>query len=299
MVAEAPLEPVAIAGEPLGAARGALEVASPGYFETLDLTVVRGRSFTAEDSATARPVAVVNARLASVLAPAGDVVGRLVRFGVDLGLEDAEIVGVVADTTLGNLRQPVVPIYYRPTAQAGRLALGSSLLIESSAPAADVAARVTAVLNAHAKEYVTEVVALTEMFDRSAARERVGAHVSAVVGTLALALGCLGLYCLLDHAVVRRRRELAVRLAVGATPRHLFTAVVREAIAVTSLGLLIGAPLAWAAMRALGASLHAASPRDALIPAAAALVILVAAVAASVRPALRAGRVDPATDLRD
>ncbi|MEW6322279.1 MAG: ADOP family duplicated permease [Acidobacteriota bacterium] len=298
MTIEAPLEPVAFEGEPHRDAWAAIEVASPGYFETIGVPFIAGRGFTWTDTEASGRVAIVSEGLARALAPDGAVIGRRIGFGGDPRHQQVEIVGVVRDHSLGNPRQPAVPVFYRPTLQAGRSAAGSSLVLTADAGVAGVAGPLREAVAAGGAEYVHEVVSVDAMFARAASSERISAWLAGAIAALAGLLAFLGIFGLLAYAVSRRTREIGVRVAVGAASVDIIALVLREGLLIAAAGLALGVPLAVAAGRLLEAVLFGVSAFDAATYAVASGLLLGLAALAGLVPARRATRVDAATALR-
>jgi ABC-type antimicrobial peptide transport system permease subunit len=140
---------------------------------------------------------------------------------------------------------------------------------------------------------------MEDMLGRSIAEERYRAQLSGVFGGLALVLSAVGLYAVVARAVQARTRELGVRLALGATPADVSGLVLRHAIGLAGLGALVGVPVAMFASRAIAAFLYDVSPQSPLVLGAAISAVLVATLAASLWPAIRAARIDPLRALRD
>jgi predicted permease len=295
---ELPGQPVGFVGAPPGDHRALLETVSPGFAETMEVPLLAGRRFTWDDGANRPQVALVNQRLARLLSPDGDVVGRRVWIGSDPLHADATIVGVVGNTTLGYLRQVAPPLLYRPALQSARLGNYPHLLVAVEGDAAAVSAGIRRVLDEGGREYAHEISAVSAVLARAPGNERIGASLSSMLAALALVLTFMGLYSVLAYAVVRRTRELGVRLAVGATPASLVRLVLREGLMVTLAGLLIGIPAALAMTRLLRALLFGISDTDLVTFAVAATILVIVGTTAGLWPAWRAARVDPAKALQ-
>jgi ABC-type antimicrobial peptide transport system permease subunit len=137
-----------------------------------------------------------------------------------------------------------------------------------------------------------------DALDRGLSRDRLVADLSAAFGVLALTLACIGLYGVLSYAVARRTSELGVRMAVGARTSDVLRLVMREALALTALGVGIGVTVAVASSRFIQALLFGVTPTDPPTYIAVAVALLVVAIAAAFLPARRASRVDPMVALR-
>jgi putative ABC transport system permease protein len=144
-----------------------------------------------------------------------------------------------------------------------------------------------------------EVISLQELLDRSTSPQRVAVILVGVLGGLALLLAAIGLYGVMSYSVSQSRRELGLRMALGANASNLLRLVMSRGLALTGGGVLIGAAVALGLTRLLGILLYKVSPRDPLAFGLALVVITIASFAACFLPAWRATRVDPARVLRD
>ncbi len=144
-----------------------------------------------------------------------------------------------------------------------------------------------------------EIHALSEEVDASAASERLTAALASLFGLLAAVLAALGIYGLLSYAVAQRRREIGIRMAVGARPGDIARMIGRQALTMVAAGIAAGLVAAWEAAPAVRSLLYGVTPSDGLsLGGAAAFVLLVSALATAI-PAARATRLDPASALRD
>jgi ABC-type antimicrobial peptide transport system permease subunit len=139
---------------------------------------------------------------------------------------------------------------------------------------------------------------MSEQVDATLVQERLLATLSTAFGGLALVLACIGLYGVMAYSVVRRTREMGIRMALGAARRLVLWQVLRESLWLVVLGVVIGLPLAVWAAAALGDLLYELSPTDPVIFLASAVLLLVVAAVASYLPARRASRIEPAVALR-
>jgi predicted permease len=291
-------EPIAFVGDEVGDARATWEVVSPAYFETLGIPVLSGRVTSWADNERSRHVAVVSERLARSLSPDGNVVGKRVRMGTVPQNQDVEIVGVVGNATLGNPRQPDVPVLYRPVLQSARLANYPVLLIRSDATSATIAAAVRQIIADGNREFLVEVEPLKNVLARAPSSERMSATLAITVAVLALILSFTGVFALLAYSVTRRTREIGVRSALGAEQASVMWMVMREGLVLTASGVLMGLPIAYFGARVLATLTYGISSADPLTFAMSALVFVAIGVAAGIVPARRAARVDPVIALR-
>jgi predicted permease len=272
------------------------DVATPGVIPAVGLRLAEGRDFTPADDAKAAPVAIVNRAFVRRYFPAQDGLGRIIPRAA--GTKDLRIVGVLEDAKMRSLREAPEPLLLVPQAQlwfAGmslvvRTATGSERSVEPSVRAA--VASVDKDLGLFAprtlREHVGQVLG----------KEKLVAALLSGFAALALLLASFGLFGVLSYAAESRRREIGVRIALGAEPADILRLVTSQGARVVALGLAAGALAALAASRVLAHLLFGVSPQDPLTLAAVAFVLAASALLASAVPAWRASRVDPITALR-
>ena len=264
----------------------------PGYFRSLGIELVEGRVFGATDREGSEPVAVVSRSLARRLFAEG-ALGRRAHhaFGDQ---EMREIVGVVDDVRHRSLTEEPPPVFYVPFAQEP--AAGAALVVRAEVAPAVVNELVREVIRDVDPELPIQGVAtMEERITRTVARPRFYAAVLGVFALLALVLALGGFYAVLAHCVSRRRRELSVRVAVGADPRELVGMIVRRGLVLTGVGVALGLGGAYFATRLLDSLLFGVGATDPVTFASVGGLMVVAALLASLVPALRATRVDPIT----
>jgi putative ABC transport system permease protein len=280
-----------------------LRPVSLGYFKTLGIGLVAGRTFRRRDDARAPPVAVVNETMARRLFPAGTPVGQRLTTKIQLGrvgsLEQAsrEIVGVVRDVRFAGLAADTAPEIYVPLAQGTWRMM--NLVVRTSVPPLTLADAVRAqVWEVDRNLPVSDVVPMEDLLSDSLRHPRLSALFLSIFSVLALALATLGVFGVVSYAVDQRRWELGVRMVCGAGRRRVVTLVFREGLLLTLGGLAIGLLAAWSLRRFLAEVLFGVTPADPAVFAGAALVLAAAALLASYLPARRAARIDPAEVLR-
>ena len=274
-----------------------LHSVSHEYFDTMGIRLVAGRTFRADDDMTVQPQkTVVNEAFARRFFPGQDPIGK--RFGFSregqITQGTSEIIGVVADAKYRSLRQSILPTTY------GLSPTGTVLHVKTRlAPASIVPAVRQALASLDAALPFTEVHTMEEELNASAAGERLAAILASIFGSVAAFLSAVGIYGLLAHAVAARRREIGVRMALGADAANIGALVGRWAGGAVAAG--IGGGLAAALLVApwIEATLWQVAPRDpASFGAATGVVAVVAALAAAI-PLIRAIGIDPAVALRD
>jgi ABC-type lipoprotein release transport system permease subunit len=210
-----------------------------------------------------------------------------------------EIVGVVQDSKWVSLRDAAPLMYYRPYAQQGgtpvvRFAIRGAREPESLATEVVVTAQAI-----DRRIALTNVVPFREIINRSLLVERLVAEVSAAFGALALLVAAVGLYGVLAYGVARRRREIGVRIAVGASRRTVEWMFLRESFILLAAGFALGIPAAILLIRLVSSMLYGLGPQDPATIASVLLVLIGATAAASFFPARRAAAIDPIRALRE
>ena len=288
--------PIGFVGTPSGDLTAQLDVVSPGFFETIGLPILQGRGPRWSDTPQAPRVAFVSASLARALG--GDVIGKHVWFGTDPQFRDLEIVGVVGDASLGNLRSPAPAVFYGVATQLGARGLYSTLQIAAAGDPRQLANPLHDTLRGLGREYAYSITTLDERLQQNAVNERMAATLALPVAALAALLAFVGVYSLFAYAVVRRTREIGVRLAVGAAPGAVLRMVLRESVTLTAIGVALGIPTGIIASGGLRALLFGVSESDPLVAASVAVFFLMLTIAAVLIPARRAAHLDPVAALR-
>lgn len=268
---------------------------SPSYFDALGIRLREGRGFNEHDTATRPPVLIVNETMARRYWPGRSAVGQ--RVVVDAERPPFEVIGVVPDVKYRTLREPSGPSFYLPLAQDG--ALRGVLHVRT---AGDPRALLQDVRRIVAQvDPSVPATAIRTLRDQAALNmndERVAMLIGLSLGIAALLLAAVGLYGSISYMVGQRRRELGVRIALGATAGDIRRAVLAQGVRVSCAGAALGVALAVSLTRTLQARLFGVSANDPLTIAIAAGVLTTAALLASWAPARRAANVDPLQALR-
>jgi len=278
-------------------ARAISYIVTPGYQEALGLRVRRGRLFTDGDMASGTRAWVVNEEFARLYLPPQPL-GYRFEQRRDTDSVTVEIVGIVANVLKdGNDRKPQPDLYVMAR---DRAEFGSrfEVAIRTTGAPASVAPAVRAIIHETLPAAAIETVPLSQRVAASVDQPRFAAAVLVAFALVALVLASVGLYGVLSYGVSQRRRELGVRAALGASPGDLVGIVVREGLALATVGLAAGLGAAAALTRFMQAALFGVEPLDAVSFAAAPLVLLLVAAAACLLPAARAAATDPAEALR-
>jgi ABC-type antimicrobial peptide transport system permease subunit len=209
-----------------------------------------------------------------------------------------EIVGVVKDSKWVNLRDESAPMYYRPYRQMGGTPV-VRFAIRTAGDTGHVARDLVAMAQSVDKQMVlSNVVPFRDVVNQTLVIERLVAHVSSAFGALALAIASVGLYGVLAYSVARRRREIGLRIAVGAQPRHVEKMFLGESMSLLALGVVIGIPVAMVGTRLASSMLFGLSPHDPTSIGAALGALTLTIIAAAYLPARAAARTDPVVALR-
>lgn len=272
----------------------------PGFFRAVGMTIIRGRDFTWADAGDAGRVVLVNETLARRYYGTEDVLGRGIGFGPPKDVTWFEIAGVVKDARYNTLRDPAPPTAYLPALHDLAWAGGVSLILRTPGDATKLIAPLRqAVVALDARVAVFGIRTFEEEVANSLAQERMVAWLAGLFGALSLLIASVGLYGVLAYSVARRRREIGIRMALGAEPGAVRRAVLRESMRPVLAGLAAGIPASVAATRVLKTLLFEVEPRDGSTLALASACLLVSALAAAALPARRATQVEPVQVLRE
>jgi predicted permease len=268
-------------------------LATAGYFDTVGIPIVRGRSFTAEESANGADVAIVNETLAARLWPGGDALDRALVLPRDR--RTLRIVGVARNARYRSIVDDGGPHFYRPTPPG----LGLTLLARTAGDPRRALGDLQSMLDDVGPGLVGF---FPRTLDDHLAIEllptQAAATAASALGSLALLLSGVGLYGLVAWLVTLRRREIGVRLALGATRADVRRLVVADAVRATLPGVVIGAALAVSLAVLARSALYGVRPFDPAAFAAAMLALVTLVALASYLPARRATRIDPVDTLR-
>jgi putative ABC transport system permease protein len=273
----------------------------PSYFTLMRMRLIQGRFFTeAENRKGARSVAVITESMARDIWPGEPAVGKCFYMGGPDGA-CTEVVGVLADARLSGSIRPTkqwASAYYLPIEQSGASSSRALLVRTTGDPdsmmqtlrrEAQTAAPDLTYVDAHPYD---------EVFMSLLKPWRLGSIVFVVFGAVSIAIAAVGLAVVGAYGVTRRTREIGIRSALGAGPRHLVRLVLGRSLFVVVTGLAVGMGLAWAGGRILNAQLFDVTAGDPRVLAAAALAVLMVGTVAAWLPARRAARIDPIAALR-
>lgn len=285
-----------VVGPPNGKPQlGQMRSVAPGYFEMMRIPLRAGRLFSDADSAVSAPVMIVSESYGRRHFGAENPVGRL----IDLGAKPVEIVGVVGDVRYAEVARDAAPAFYLPRAQSPVELI--CLLVKPRPGMSDqVADSLRGAVRAIDPEQPFEGLStVAEIVSQSTADRRFYALATGMFAAIALALAIAGLFGVVSRAVSERRRELAIRTAVGADARRIVRLVLGYGLVPVAIGITAGSLAALAGARLLRNLLFQVPPTDGATYAACILLVLAVAVAACLLPARRALRVEPSSLLRD
>lgn len=267
---------------------------TPGYFDAMDVPILRGRGFEDSDRPGNRNVIVINEALAERHWPDEDPVGREVVFS----RRTSSIVGVAANTGVsGTASSQVEPMVYFPAYQDDDRNLG--YLVESDMPPESLSEAVRAEVKAVDPNIPAySIRPLKEVIDESLGGDTIMAKIMSAVSAIALVLALAGVYGVMGYSVAQRRRELGIRLALGAQNGDVVRMILRQGAILAAIGTVIGLGLAFGVAKGVSYFLYGVSAFEPATYGAMAAALLIAALVATFFPARRATRVDPVEALR-
>lgn len=278
-----------------------LRVIDPDYFDSMSIPLLRGRGLLRSDTAQGEHVVVVNERFVKRFFPDSEPIGAVLDIGYGTGVEgdprERRVVGVVSDVKAFSLGDESRPMYYLSRHQTSVSNL--SIVLHTTATQEQAFALLrTAVQEADPNLALYQVRTLVEVVRRTTADERLRLGLIASFAVLAMVLSGIGIYGMLSFGVAERRREIGVRLAIGAAPADVLRLILRSGISLALIGVVIGSGGALLIGRVLASQLYGVSPYDELTLGAVVVSLLIVATVACWLPARRATRVDPALALR-
>jgi len=276
-------------------------VVSPGYFETMRIGMEAGRTFTGDDREGGDPVIIVNARLARDAWPGESAVGRRMRvpFGDSADQGWRTVIGVSRDTVRGDLHDAPQPEVFLPLEQnhfyrtvADSHVAAMTFVVRTTGDPTAVVPSLRAVVGGLAPDVaVSDVFLMREVVDQAADGARFTLVLLGSFAGVALVLAALGVFGVISHDVSSRRREIGIRLALGATPLAVAAGVAREGLTAAGIGLSVGLAGAAALRGAVSSLLFGVAPFDRPTLSVVALGLMLVAGAACALPAYRASRI--------
>jgi predicted permease len=275
---------------------------TPHWFAAYGTRLKAGRDIDVRDTLASTPIVVVNETFVRRFLGGGQAIGQRVR--LPGGLKDTspwmEIVGVVADAIYLSPREAIPPTMYMPLAQRPELPSFVSVTVRVASGAPMLAVRgVAEAIGRVDRDLALTFTPLRQNVDAALAQERMVAMLSGFFGALALLLAGLGLYGVMSYAVNRRRGEIGIRMALGASAGHVIGMILGRVGLLVSAGVIVGAGVAWWASRFVETLLWGLKPQDLTTLIGASFVLATVGALAGWLPARRAARIDPARVLRD
>jgi predicted permease len=266
---------------------------SPGYFYTLGIPVLKGRTFTDHDDEQALKVAVVNEALARHLWPTEDPIGKQ----LPLFSDNPTVVGVVGNTRHEGLSQDTEAEFYEPYLQSPGNSM--QLAVRTAAEPDSIVSAVRAqVRDVDPDQPLYHVATLQQVLSESLAPRRFNMLLLGIFAGIALTLATVGIYGVMAFSVTQRTHEIGIRMALGAERQNVLRLIVRQGLRLTLLGVVLGIAGAWALTSFLASFLFGIAPRDPATFVLVSLALVAVSILACYIPARRATRVDPLVALR-
>jgi len=271
-----------------------ITVGSSHYLETLGIPLLRGRALSDIDQPNTPTSVVINETMAKRFWPDQDAMGRRFKFFGQQNFN--QVVGIAKDSKYNFIGEEPTPYIYQATTQVYQPQV--SLFVKAARPEAVLGTVRGEVQQLDRNLPLTGVFTLTEIFDQSLWAPRMGASLLAVFAGLSLVLAVIGIYGVMAYSVSQRRRELGIRMALGASRADVLRLVVVQGLRLTMMGVACGLIASFAASRLIASMLFDVSPTDVVTFVAVPALLAVAALGASYLPARRATRIDPMVALR-
>ncbi|HEY6391993.1 MAG TPA: ABC transporter permease [Bryobacteraceae bacterium] len=268
---------------------------TPNFLETAGIAIVAGRDFRSDDVPASPAVAIINEAAARYFFGGDNPLGKRAQ----LGRQDLEIVGVAKDAKYRSVREETPRTAYLDFDQQPRPNSNRTLYVRTARDAIQMAAAVRHEVQALDKDLpLFNVKTFAGQRDESLAEERLIATLSGFFSSLALLLACIGLYGVMAYGVVRRTREIGIRMSLGAQRPTVLWMMFRETLVLVLAGIAVGIPAVLSVARLVRNQLFGVTPADAGTLTVATLILLAVGMLAGYIPALRAARVDPMIALR-
>jgi predicted permease len=272
-------------------------VVGNGYFQTMQIPLIAGRTFGPQDTATSQRVGVISERMARTMFPPGNPIGSHYHIGSPDNPYEIEVIGIVKDVKYYSLQEDPTTLDYIPYTQ--RHEYLDDFEVRYTGDFNTVAASVKQAIHSIDRNLpITRITTLDEQVGRSFTNQKLVAELSTFFGLLAVFLSCIGIYGLMSYVVSRRTHEIGIRMALGAPRSEVRWMVMREIALLVAVGVAIGIPITIASGRMVSHMLFGLKGADVASLLIAIAVLLTVGLLAGYLPAKRASRVDPMVALR-
>jgi predicted permease len=269
------------------------------YFETTGIRLIAGRSFTPRDRSGSLRVAILNETAARAFFGTESPLGRRINFPRQRVEDQFEIVGIAADARYQDLRTPDQPMVYLPLEQAIDPITSARVFVRGAGVVNRLVPSIrTSVAETVPGGFVSEIATIEQQVKMSLVRERMLALLATFFAALALLLACIGLYGVMAYRVVRRTREIGIRIAIGARQHSVVWMMVRETLLLVTIGAALGTLASFGVSQLIAAQLFGVTARDPAAIGVALSVLGCVTLFAGYVPARHASRIDPVKALR-
>lgn len=275
------------------------DMVGPNFFSTAGIPLVQGREIESQDSGTGPRVGVLNETAARYYFGNANPIGRRMLVKTTQGHSDFVVVGVVADSKHGSVREEPQRRFYVPFFNPIGEPVFSHILVRTSGDPAAAASTIRAAVKQVAGNLPPlDIQTMNERISQSLTTDRTVTELSGVFGSLAMILVCIGLYGVISYAVTARTSEIGIRMALGAERKRVLWLILRESLLLIVIGVGIGIPAIFGAGRWIASLLFGVRPADMAALSVAAAILFVAGIVACYIPARRATRIEPTAALR-
>jgi len=266
---------------------------TPGYLAAMGIELREGRDFKWSDTATSDRVVILNQAAVKRLWPGQDGLGRI----AEIQMRDTRVIGVVSDVRETSVEESSGPEIYVPITQTEPV--GAEMVVRTALPPNALATSVMRVLRSlNPGQAATEFRPIRQIVDHAISPRRFFVLLVSTFAALGLILALLGIYGVISYSVARRTQEIGIRMALGATQRHVLLGVLARTLRLALIGIAVGLTASFAAARLIASILFETRPTDPATFAAMAVLLLAVAFAAGYVPARRASRIEPMSALR-
>jgi predicted permease len=272
-----------------------VRITSDGYLKAMGISLLAGRDFSEHDSASSRPVIIINDTLARTVWPGQNPIGQML---VGAGYVDREVIGVVADVRHRALEHASGCEMYLSIRQTNDYS-SVDLVVRTAVPPANLAATVRRALQAVDPTLpANDFRPLQQLVEKVISPRRLVVLLLAGFSVFALVLASLGIYGVISYSVTQRTQEIGIRMALGASSQRLQAGIIFQTLALAAVGMLLGLCASWGLARTISSLLFGVAPTDPVTFAGTLVILTAVAVIAGYLPARRASRIDPMVALR-